>query len=302
VLVAAYETPTSVGDVVAVDLSRGTRRTVFEANADLVRRTRVRGPDRVVVPSDGFDVDVAVLRPTDATDDEALPTIFALHGGPADAWGGYFTDIAFLLASSGYQVAMPNVRGSIGYGRAFAEAERADYGGGELRDLLAVVDAMAALPGTNSARLGIVGGSHGGYLTAWAVANSDRFAAAVCACPVIDLRSTWAAGDGAAGWWADLYHGGPPWERQEYWTERSPLSRAHRIRTPVLIVHGEDDHRCPVDQGEMLFSILHRVGSPAELVLYPNASHGFAEPGFPRRVRADYFERLISWFDQHLRR
>jgi len=295
------ETLRGSGEVVRVDLCSGDVRSLIDPNRRLFEDASVAPPTRLDVMSDGFELDVSILRPEQAGPREPLPTVFAIHGGPNDVWGGDFVDVAFLLASNGYQVAMPNVRGSVTYGRAFAEAEQADYGGGELRDLMAVVDAIAELPGTDRERLGITGGSHGGYLTALAVAMSDRFAAAVCARPLIDLASKWATSD-AGAYWGDLYHGGAPWDERDLYLDRSPATHAHRTTTPTLIVAGEDDLRCKVDQAKQLFTILHRVGCETELVLYPGASHGFGEAGSPRDQRIDYFERLLGWFDRHLRR
>jgi dipeptidyl aminopeptidase/acylaminoacyl peptidase len=298
-LAQTRETPTCFGEVVVVDLGSADVRSIVEPDP-VLGEAGVAPPRTLTVASGELTIEAISLKPAGAAPDERLPTIFCLHGGPADAWGGYFTDIAFLLASHGYQAVMPNVRGSIGYGRAFASAQQGDYGGGELADLMAVVDEVSSSDGTDASRLGIIGGSHGGYLTSWAIANTERFAAAVCACPVFDLRSEWGTHDVGPGW-GDLYLGGAPWEAPHLYSERSPSFLAHRITTPTLVVHGEADHRCPVGQGEQLFAALHRTGCPSELVLYPGASHGFGEPGFPRRVRTDYFTRLLAWFDTYLR-
>jgi dipeptidyl aminopeptidase/acylaminoacyl peptidase len=299
-IVQTRDTAVSTGELGLLDRDTGAWSIVFSASTDVTSAAGLAPPRIVRAASGPFRIEATVLRPSGVPDDLPLPTVFAMHGGPAWSWGGLFVADAFLLASSGFQVAMPNVRGSTGFGAAFQDAQRGDYGGGEFDDLLAVVDALCAEGSADPERLGIMGASHGGYQTAWAIARTDRFAAAVCACPVIDLASEWGTHDSGLDW-GDLYHGGPPWERRAHYLERSPATWAHRARTPTLIVQGLDDQRCPPSQSEQLFAILRSVGCETELVLYPGVAHELAWIGMGPAVREDYLTRVLSWFETHLR-
>ncbi|WP_165967452.1 S9 family peptidase [Luteimonas aestuarii] len=226
-----------------------------------------------------------------------LPALVQIHGGPAWAWWsgwmGSWHDWGQFLASHGYAVLLPNPRGSEGQGQAFAEASRNDWGGADLQDVLDGVDVLVAEGLLDPARLAIGGWSYGGYLSAMAVARTDRFRTAIVGAGVSDIGAmalTTDTPDYLPGYFGD------PVERRAHYDRHSPIRHVGRIAVPMLILHGDRDTRVPLDQGRMLHRALAFQGTPVTMVRYPGARHWLSD----RRQETDLLERVLDWLDRHL--
>jgi dipeptidyl aminopeptidase/acylaminoacyl peptidase len=245
--------------------------------------------------ADGTTIEAALMKPTDPVGG-SLPLVLLVHGGPASNFSaGYGWQAAWaqLLAAHGYQVLMVNPRGSNGYSEAFLKANRADWGGGDSRDLMAALDAVIATGGTDTTRLGIGGWSYGGEMATWAITQTDRFRAAVVGAGVFDQQAEFETEERPAG---DEWYFGTPWENPEVFARNSPATYIRNARTPTLILGGEDDTSNPVGQSQGLYRALKHFGVETEMVLYPAEGHS------PRRgaYNIDMFERILSWYDRHL--
>jgi dipeptidyl aminopeptidase/acylaminoacyl peptidase len=191
-------------------------------------------------------------------------------------------------------VLYPNVRGSTGYGAAFVEANRADWGGGDFKDVMAGVDWAIAKGIADPQRLGIGGWSYGGYMAAWAVTQTTRFKAAVSGAPVIDMASEFGTEDSSA---YDEWFYGTPYERLDGFIKSSPMTHVKRAKTPTLILQGEDDETDPIGQSQQFYRGLKRYGVETELVLFPREPHGLRE----EQHLLDRLNRILAWYDRYLK-
>ena len=255
----------------------------------------VLAPQEVVswTAPDGERVEGVLVRPTSGGAGPR-PLLVVVHGGPhgnqENILRGYYT--MQLFAARGYAVLAPNFRGSTGCGNRWATLNREDLGGGDWRDILSGVDAMVARGIADSARLAIKGQSYGGYMANWAVTRTDRFKAAISESGIASLATDYSSSNIPSFEWDYLraYH----WENQRLYSERSPLSAVNRIRTPMLIMHGDDDpNTAPVNSVE-LWRALRTLGRTVEFVRYPREGHGLDEPAH----RLDAFRRQIAWLDR----
>ena len=244
---------------------------------------------------DGVEIEGLLMTPHGAAG--PLPTIVCVHGGPTWNWGAYFSDSepnAVLLASAGYACLLPNPRGSIGRGHAFAQGVIGDGGGIDFRDVMAGVDRCVELGVADPARLGISGLSYGGYLAGWAVGQTGRFRAAVAMSVVSDYVSFHLTSE---VWWYDHAILRGEWhDPASQYAERSPVTFAHRCTTPTLIIQGAEDRCTPVEQAEELFHAIAETGTEVELVVYPREGHVPVE----RAHALDAIRRTQEWFDRHL--
>ena len=250
---------------------------------------------------DGAALDVWVMRPAGVPQPgRRYPTLLVIHGGPATQFGSAFFDEFQVYAGAGYAVVFANPRGSQGYGEAFTRAITRDWGHDDYEDVMAALDeALLRCDFIDPRRLGVLGGSYGGYLTSWIVGHTDRFKAALSERALNDHASFYGTSD-IGPVFAEDYAGGPPWELAGWYAERSPLTYASRITTPLMIMHAEHDLRCPISQGEQLFVALKRLGRETVLVRFPDEGHELSRSGRPRH-RLERFEIILDWFARHLR-
>ena len=245
--------------------------------------------------ADGLRIDGLLLTPTGVTG--PFPLLALIHGGPSWCWNGYFSDSepnATLLAGAGYAVLMPNPRGSNGRDHAFARAVIDDPGGKDLGDVMAGVDLCIERGIADPDRLGISGLSYGGYMTAWAVTQTDRFAAAVANSVIADWVSFHLTADIAA---FDDFIIGDAWaDPNGPYVRWSPVYHAAACTTPTLIIQGAMDRCTPVGQAEELFAAIARTGVDTELVVYPREGH----VPFERAHARDAIVRTQAWFDRYL--
>ncbi|MFN2590799.1 MAG: alpha/beta hydrolase family protein, partial [Actinomycetota bacterium] len=228
------------------------------------------------------------------------PVLVDVHGGPHNAWNPAFDGEHLyqqVLADEGWTILLLNPRASDGYGEEFYTATLANWGVGDEADFLAAIDELVADGVADPARLAVGGYSYGGYMTCWLTARTDRFAAAVAGGCVSNLATMSATSD-VGLLMAPQEIGAFPHEKPEAVAERSPITHVANVRTPTLILHGEADQRCPVEQAEQWFAALRAMGTEVEMVLYPGASHPFIFDGKPSH-RIDYNERFAAWVRTH---
>jgi dipeptidyl aminopeptidase/acylaminoacyl peptidase len=227
------------------------------------------------------------------------PLVLEIHGGPHSLYGWSPSWEFQCLAGSGIGVWYPNPRGSEGYGQAFNAANHRDWGSGPTRDVLSGVDALVADRLADPDRLGVTGGSYGGYLTSWIVGHDLRFKAAISCRSVNDLTSQMMTGDIAGPQFGRLEFGAAPWEDPVLYREQSPLTHARQIRTPLLIQHAENDLRTPIGQGEELFTILRSLRRPVRMMRVPGETHELTRSGTPFR-RVENLAQVNAWFRHFL--
>ncbi|HYH11612.1 MAG TPA: S9 family peptidase [Thermomicrobiales bacterium] len=286
------------GELVLVDMVAEETRRLTHLNDALFEALPLAKNEKITVERDGWPIDAWVLKPANFDENGSYPVILDVHGGPHGNYGFSFNAGAQLMAAAGFVVVASNPRGSGTYGRVFAEAVHGDWGGEDWKDLQAVLDKVLENPWADTDRTGIYGYSYGGFMTSWAIGQTDRFKAAVCGAPVFNLRSFYGTSD-IGHVWAPTQWGGDIAEIEEFLTQRSPSTWIHRATTPTLIVHGEEDHRCPIGQGEEMFVALKKAGCEVEFVRYPGGSHLMLR-GAPLSHRLDYYDRVIAWFRTYL--
>ncbi len=227
------------------------------------------------------------------------PLVTEIHGGPHTLYGWSPMWEFQILAVNGIGVFYCNPRGSEGYGEAFNDGNHRDWGPGPSRDVLAGVDALVAEGLADPDRLGLTGGSYGGYLTSWIVGHDQRFRAAMTCRSVNDMSTQFLTGDISGGDWAELEFDSTPWNDPEYYREISPITYADSIRTPLLIQHAENDLRTTISQAEALFTVLRTYRRPVRLLRVPEETHELTRSGTPFR-RIENLEIVLWWFRHYL--
>jgi dipeptidyl aminopeptidase/acylaminoacyl peptidase len=271
---------------------------ITDFNAEIAALARQNPPawQSVTWTCDGHEIEgILVLPPAVAP--ERLPLVLLIHGGPTASWTYQWSNFGLpvLWALAGYAVLMPNPRGSAGYGQAFAGANVYDIGGGELRDVLAGVDELVERGIADGRRVGITGASHGGYATNWAITQTSRFAAAIPIAGSSNRLSKYNTGN--IGALEELFYDPGPYDLDGKVLSRSPIVYVRNVRTPTLIIHGENDRCVPAGQGYEMYAGIARLGDvPVELVVYPREGHSIGE----RAHRVDFWQRCKAWFDRYV--
>jgi len=282
-----------VGDRQVTDLTAG------RAYLDAERFTSIS--------KDGTEVDAWIVRPPGFDPKRKYPVILTIHGGPFTQYGTGFFDEFQVMAAGGYAVLFSNPRGGSGYSAEWGRAIRGPVGGVgpgwgtvDFEDVMGVVDtALETFDFLDADRMGVIGGSYGGYMTSWIVGHTNRFKAAVSERSVNHLVSAFGSSD--LFWVFERQFGGPMWDNVDAHLDRSPATYAKDIETPTLIIHSENDLRCGIEQGEHLFNLLRLLGKEVEMLRFPAESHELTRSGSPfhRVVR---FEAVLDWFDKYLKR
>jgi dipeptidyl aminopeptidase/acylaminoacyl peptidase len=285
---------TEPGPVEICDLEGGERRRVGFPLQPYCEEADLRAPHELrVTTTDGNEVHGWLHVPAGAG---PFPLLLSIHGGPVVQYGRGFVHELATYAACGYAVLYVNPRGSQGYGADFAGAIHLDWGTRPFTDLMAAVDHVLARYPIDPDRLGVLGGSYGGYMTNWIVSHTNRFKAACTERTVSSM---------AAMLWCDSGWGivddmeGPPWEEPERYRRMSPITYAQSIETPMLILQGLGDMRTPPDQGERLYMTLRLLGKPVEMVLFPGANHDLSRNGPPRQ-RVERLRVIHEFFARHL--
>lgn len=239
-----------------------------------------------------------ILKPPGFDPSKKYPVVYLVHGGPQGAWenGWSFRWCPQAWAARGYVVALPNPRGSTGFGQKFVEEISGDWGGKCYRDLMAGADYLETLPYVDRDRIAAAGASFGGYMMNWFAVNTDRFNCLITHCSVWNFESMWGTTDEL--WFDEHEHGGLPWEHPERYREYSPHVKAGKLgkfKTPMLVIHNDLDFRCPIGQGHELFSALQRQGVPSRFVNFTNEGHWVTQPANSQR----WHQEVFAWLDKY---
>jgi dipeptidyl aminopeptidase/acylaminoacyl peptidase len=295
-VVAIAEDDRSVPEVYLFEQD-GERRALTEFGKDFLERYELPRIEVVRWQSDGGEIEGLLVYPSNYEEGRRYPLIAQIHGGPKghaqNTLRSYYQHPVW--AAEGYVILQPNFRGSAGYGNAFATANRRDLGGGDFRDIMAGVDHVIELGIADPERMGIMGGSYGGYMANWAIGHTDRFAAAISKFGMFSLITSTANSELSR--WELEYLGAPYWEDPEIYRQCSPSTYVDRIKTPVLIIHGEGDANTFISNSKEMYQALRARGVTVEFAHYPREGHGLREPGH----KLDEMRRCLAWFDRFLK-
>jgi dipeptidyl aminopeptidase/acylaminoacyl peptidase len=298
--------PTELNDLWLRDGETGAPRRLTDLNHDALAEIELREPVERWVTVDGRRIQGWYLAASGVaagggarSTAKPAPVVTEIHGGPHTLYGWAPVLEFQLLAATGMGVFFCNPRGSEGYGRGFNEANIRDWGPGPMRDVLAGVDSLVADGLADPARLGVTGGSYGGYLTNWIVGHDGRFAAAMTCRSVSDMALLMLTGDISSAFWSTHEFRTTPWDDPAYFREISPISYADAIHTPLLIQHSEKDIRTTIGQAEALFTVLRSKKRPVRLLRVPEETHELTRSGTPFR-RAENLAVVRDWFRHFL--
>src|SRR6202171_1198511 len=279
-------------------LTQGAEARLTDLNPWLHDRYIAQPERHQFTAPDGWVIEGWVLKPEGLDPSKVHPLVMEVHGGPHGQYGWTFFHELQVLAGMGYVVLHLNPRGSDGYGERFRREGGRDWGGKDYLDLMSALDQLIERTGyIDTNRMGIGGGSYGGYMTNWAIGQTDRFSAAVSVRSISNLVSEYAQHDIVL--WGMLELGAPPWpDLDELW-KRSPIRYVKNIHTPLLLTHGEMDLRCAISQAEELFGAMRLLGKTVEMVRFPEESHDLSRAGRPDR-RVERLRRITGWFERFL--
>ena len=250
----------------------------------------------VRVTSDGQNVQGWLLPPARVDARERHPLAVLVHGGPASAHRNAWPSVlAASLLARGYFVFLPNPRGSFGQGEGFTGGNVRDFGGGDLRDILAGVDEVVRTRPIDPKRIGLFGWSYGGYIAMWAVTQTNRFAAVAAGAGIANWQSYY--GQNRIDGWMLPYFGASVYDDPAVYAKSSPITFIRNVKTPTLVLHGERDAEVPVPQGYEFWHALKTLGVPTQLVVYPDEGHGF----FREENKKDRISRVLDWFSRWMK-
>jgi dipeptidyl aminopeptidase/acylaminoacyl peptidase len=274
-------------------------RRLTNLNEGLWKQLQFAAVERFTYKSaDDWDVDGFFVKPIGWQAGKKYPLILSIHGGPAGQYGVDWYQEFQVYAAKGYAVLFTNPRGSTGYGQRFERGIAGEWGGKDYQDVMNGLDAaLKQYPWIDSNRMGVTGGSYGGYLTNWIVGHTDRFKAAVTLRSLSNFISDDGTRDGAYGHASDF--GGDIFQKYELYWDRSPLKYAHNVKTPTLILHSDNDLRVPIEQGEQWFRALKHFGVTTEIVFFPRENHNLTRTGEPKHL-VESLNWQLYWFDRFL--
>jgi dipeptidyl aminopeptidase/acylaminoacyl peptidase len=288
----------TTGDLWVCDLASGAAVKLVSANAELLAEANLGEVEEFWYPSfDGVRIQAWLVKPAGFDPKKKYPLVLEIHGGPHAPYGfGFFHEFR-VLAAAGYLVLYTNPRGSTTYGQEFANCIQYKYPGDDVKDLMAGVDVVVARGCVDETRMGVTGGSGGGLLTNEIVTTIHRFKAAITQRCVSDWASMWYSSDFAL--FTPTWFERAPFEDPADFARRSPASRLSDVKTPLMVIHSEEDWRCPIGQGEAMFRGLAYQKKPVVMVRFPGESHELSRSGAPSH-RVDNQRHIRRWFDRWL--
>jgi dipeptidyl aminopeptidase/acylaminoacyl peptidase len=305
-MIFAANDPTHLDDLYIADLNTAggpahasTDKALTHLNAAFYRQAALVPVERVPYKgADGWDVDGFLMKPVGWEPGKKYPMILTIHGGPAGQFGFDWYHEFQVYTSHGWAVFFTNPRGSTGYGEKFERGIELNWGGKDYVDIMNGVDAVLAKnPWIDTTRLGVTGGSYGGFMTNWIVSHTNRFKAAVTLRSISNFVSDDGTRDGAYGHADDFT--GDIFEKFDVYWNASPLKYVKNVKTPTLVLHSDNDFRVPIEQGEQWFRALRHYGVPSEIVFFPRENHNLTRTGEPKHL-VESINWQVYWFDRYI--
>lgn len=297
--ILTISTPIFPGELFKQNLATGERTKLTDFNKHFTDEVELVEPEAIVYKgAKDWDVNGWLLKPAGYAEGQKYPLIVEVHGGPHAMYGNTFFHELQLLAAKGYGVLYVNPRGSHGYSQMFVDGVRGDYGGGDYGDIMAGLDyVLANNEWIDEKRLGVTGGSYGGFMTNWIVGHTNRFKAAVTQRSISNWVSFYGVSD--IGYYFTPWQIGTDMTDIEKLWDASPLKYAANVETPLLILHSENDYRCPIEQGQQLYITLKAMGKETSFVRFPQADHNLSRVGLPN-LRQTRLDQITGWFEKYL--
>jgi dipeptidyl aminopeptidase/acylaminoacyl peptidase len=293
---AALDHPAEVYVAVEVGPPSFTGRNLSQANTALLAELDLPRPESVTVPgAGGTPMQMWILKPPGFDPKKRWPLAFLVHGGPQGAWedGWSFRWNPELWAAQGYVVALPNPRGSTGFGQQYVNEISGDWGGKCFDDLMAGLAYLEKQPWIDPERMAAAGASFGGYMMNWFQGHTTKFKTLITHCGVYNFDSMYALTDEL--WFDEWEHGGPPWLKRDSYEKHSPHRFAKNFKTPMLIIHNDLDFRVPVAEGHQLFTTLQRLGVPSRFINFPDEGHWVLKPA----NSAYWHKEVFAWLAKY---
>lgn len=302
--------PVNPGDIYAIEMPGDICGPISEScplqqvtavNEDVLSGLYLVTPEPFTFRStDGLELDGWMMKPAGFEEGNKYPAIIQIHGGPHSAYGEAFFHEFQLLCSRGFGVFYCNPRGSSGYGKKFADGVIGDWGGMDYQDIMSLKHYADKVPWVDSGKMGVIGGSYGGYMTNWIVGHTDEFAAAVTLRSISNMYTKYGVSD--IGWFGNKrgFGGRDLWDSEDFIMERSPIRYAPNVTTPLLIIHSEQDYRCPLEQAEQWYVALKRLGKTVEFVKFRGENHELSRSGKPCN-RVERLDHIVRWFEKYLK-
>ncbi|RSL34436.1 S9 family peptidase [Salibacterium salarium] len=292
--------PSNPGDFYKLNRNEKRKVRLTDVNVDFLREVHMSIPEPITTQADdGWEIHGWLMRPANYEEGQRYPLVLEIHGGPHAMYANTFFHELQVLAAQGYAVLYTNPRGSHGYGQTFVNACREDYGGKDYDDLMNAVDhVINTYDFIDEKRLGVTGGSYGGFMTNWIIGHSNRFKAAITQRSISNWTSFYGVSD-IGFFFTDWEIGARMFDDPEKLWHHSPLKYVKNINTPLLIMHGEKDYRCPIEQGEQLFTALKHLDKTVTFLRFPDANHELSRSG-PPTLRIERLNHMAQWFKKYL--
>jgi len=297
--VAAISNPVNPGELYKLTIATGERSALTAFNKTYLEETELIQPASIIAKgANDWAIHGWLMKPRGYAEGEKYPLVVNIHGGPHAMYGNTFVHEMQLLAARGFGVLYVNPRGSHGYSQEFVDAVRGDYGGADYEDIIkSLEEIMADHDWIDQNRLGVTGGSYGGFMTNWIVGHTDLFKAAVTQRSISNWISFFGVSD-IGYYFSDWQIGTDMTDVEKLW-KHSPLKYAANVKTPLLILHSENDYRCPIEQSEQFYITLKSMGKETEFVRFPEADHNLSRTGKPN-LRFVRLEQITGWMEKYL--
>jgi len=296
-----FATMKDPGQIWLLDLENNQDKALTHLNHKWMRLIDFGNVEKIWFKgSDNNDLQGWIIKPPNFDPKKKYPSILEIHGGPMVQYGNFFMHEFYFLAAHGYVVYFTNPRGGRGYGEEHTKAiHNGKWGTVDYADLMRWTDFMQKQPYIDNAHMGVTGGSYGGYMTAWIIGHTQRFKAAVAQRVVSNLLSMWGSSD--FNWsFQKIFGNKAPYEDIKQLWQCSPMKHLKGAKTPTLVIHSQNDLRCPIEQGEQLYIGLKNLGVETEFLVFPDSPHGVSRTGRTDR-RIARLNGIVDWFERYLK-